>query len=78
MTNQYVTFEEAAQMMSVPVTWVQGMVEKNELAVEQTANGPAINADEIKEKGWNIAQTVCPSYGSIMRQLVATGLRTMH
>lgn len=78
MQVHYVTFEEAAQMMSVPVGWVKGMVEKNELAVEQTENGPAINANEIAEKGWNIGPTVSPSYGSIMRQLVATGLRTLH
>lgn len=74
-----VTIEMAAQMMGVPVQWVNGMINKGEIELIDGATGQHIDVAEINVNGWNASQDLdAVSYGHVNTLMVNLGLRTLH
>jgi len=74
-----VTIEMAAQMMGVPVQWVNGMINKGEIELIEGPTGQHIDVEEINVKGWNASQDLdAVSYGHVNTLMVNLGLRTLH
>lgn len=74
-----VTIEVAAQMMGVPVQWVNGMIDKGEIVAIDGPAGPHVDLEMIEANGWNESQDLdAVSYGHVNTFMVNLGLRTLH
>lgn len=79
LSMNMVTIEVAAQMMGVPVQWVNGMIDKGEIDSVDGPNGTHVDMEQIDANGWNVRNDLdVVSYGHVNTFMVNLGLRTLH